>query len=81
MSSSVWSKERVAPRNQAAITTSDTVDLPDHSVVVLLTDGAVAAVDKNNTVVTYTLLAGQYVPVICKRINATGTTATVARVW
>lgn len=79
MSSSVWSKDKVLPRNHNPITASDTVNLPDHSAVVLLTDGDVAAVDKNDTVMIYSLLAGQTVPVICKRINATGTTAEVAR--
>lgn len=81
MSSSVWSKDKVLPRNQEEIVASDTVNLPDHSVVVALTPGTVAAVDKNDTVVTYDLLGGMMVPVICKRVNATGTTAEVARVW
>lgn len=82
MSYSPWSKDKDTPRSHEAVTTSDTVNLPDHSVCYTLTAGNVAVVDKNDTLLVYTgLAAGTKVPVIAKRINATGTTATLARVY
>lgn len=71
---------RVTARGHAAITPSDTVDLVALSVVVALTTGNVAVVDQYGTALTYTAVpAGTILPVTARRINATGTTATVAR--
>lgn len=38
--------------------------------------GTVAVVDVNNVVTSYTVVAGQSIPQMAKRVNATGTTAT-----
>ena len=79
---SSWNKDDEWPKNQIAITPSDTVDLPDHMVIYVAATGNVALVDKNDTVITYTgLPAGATLPVQAKRINATNTTATLVGVW
>lgn len=62
----------------AAITPSDTVDItrPTNAILIGGT-GDVAAVMQNGSVVTLkTLPAGACVPIACRRVNATGTTAT-----
>lgn len=61
----------------AAITTSNTVDLPRLTDAINVGGaGTVAAVLQNNQVVTLTAVAGAVLPLRVKRINATGTTAT-----
>ena len=77
-----WNKDAEWPKNFVLITPSDSVNLPDHIVVVTTSAGNVAVVDNNDVVVTFTgLSAGQALPVQAKRINATNTTATVVGVW
>jgi len=78
----MWSKNDRYPDRQAAITPHDSNNLPALSVVVALTTGNVALVDRDGTVLTYTGVAAGYVfPVLAKRVNATNTTATVGRLY
>lgn len=65
------------PETHVTITPSDSVNLPDPMVIVAGTTGTIAVVDRNNTVITYTISSAPFVlPVIAKRINSTGTTVT-----
>ena len=64
------------PRNQVTITPSNSVDLPRPMIIYCGSAGAIAVVDANDTVVVYALAAGQVVPVLAKRVNATGTDST-----
>lgn len=80
MSDNRCSHYQQTSRGHQAITPSDTVSLPALSIVVALTTGNVAVVDQYDTALTYTGVPAGYVfPVTVKRVNATGTTATVAR--
>lgn len=38
--------------------------------------GTISAVDTYDNAITYTVAAGDILPVLCKRVNATGTTVT-----
>ena len=79
---SSWNKDGEWPKNQRVITPSDSVNLPDRTVIYVAAAGNVVLVDKNDVVVTYTgLPAGATLPVQAKRINATNTTATLVGVW
>lgn len=61
----------------AAITPSDTVNLPRPTDAVLIgSSGAIAAVFENDTVVVLTVSAPVVLPIRVKRINAASTTAT-----
>jgi hypothetical protein len=61
-----------------AVTPSDTVDLPEGVIALWISGaGTVAAVMSNNTMPsTLTVPAGAWLPMIVRRVNATGTTAT-----
>lgn len=62
----------------AAIVTSDTVDLGRLTEAVYVGGaGTVAVVLQNNRVVSFTAVAGGTLPVRARRINATGTAATL----
>ena len=43
-----------------------------------LTDGVLAVVDQNGTVINYPVVAGDVIDVECIRVNSTDTTATCA---
>lgn len=69
------------PRQHATVTPSDTVDIPEFAqsedgcgIIYCQSDGTCQAVDFKGTVKEYTLVAGDIVPVRCRRINATSTT-------
>lgn len=72
-------------RFHRTITPSDTIDLAVSGerprVIVCMTAGNVAVVDDAGTMVTYTMTAGQPLLFSPRRINATGTTATVVGWW
>jgi hypothetical protein len=71
---------RVGPiYNQGvAITTSDTVDLAKPTDGLWVGGaGIVVAVFENGTTANFTCLAGAYLPLKVKRVNATTTTATL----
>lgn len=70
-----WNKAAEFPRNHRVITPSDSVDMFDDVVIVCGSTGDISVTDKGGTTVVYVgLPAGAVVPVIAKRINATGTT-------
>lgn len=71
-----FSREANFPQNHIELTASDTVDFGDIYLVIAGSAGTVAAVDKNGTLVTYTVTAGQLLPIPLRRVNLTGTTAT-----
>ena len=66
------------------ITPSDSVNITAFGQFSSLTDavyvggaGVVAAVQEDNSVVNYTAVAGEILPIRVKRINSTNTTATL----
>lgn len=60
-----------------AITPSDTTDFVKQPREIDVGGaGTVACVLHDNSVITFTCVAGQTITQICKRVNATGTTAT-----
>lgn len=68
------------------ITTSDTVNFINQGLGRLLCDaiyvggaGIVAAVFEDGTVVNFTAVAGEVLPIAVKRVNATNTTATLMK--
>lgn len=72
------------PYNRAVpIVTSDTVNIVDPArdplpdAIYVGGAGVVAAVFQDNTVVNFTAVAGEMLPIRIKRVNSTGTTATV----
>lgn len=67
------------PYNRAAvITKSDTVDLPVKADAVYVGGaGIVAAVLEDGSIVEFTAVAGQIIPIKVKRVNSTNTTATL----
>lgn len=76
MSDNVWQASTKFPDQHVVITPSDTVDFHRPLLVVAGSGGNISVVDKTGVAITYTMLAGQTVPVIAKRVNATGTTVT-----
>lgn len=78
---SKWNVEGAFPEEHYEITPSDTVDLPRPMIVVALTDGDVALVDKAGTVIVYTVVAGWISPLMARRVNDTGTDADVVGVF
>jgi hypothetical protein len=60
-----------------AITTSDTVDIPDRHVAMYVGGaGNLQVVNGAGVVTTFAVIAGQVLPIRARRINATSTTAT-----
>jgi hypothetical protein len=66
------------PKHQTTITPSDAVDISRGPLIIYCTvAGTVAAIDSAGVVVTYTMAVGDVLPLLVKRVNSTGTTATV----
>lgn len=67
------------PRKATAIVPSDSIDFVPRSAWVYVGGaGVVAAVPEGqDTPVNFTAVAGAVLPVICKRVNLTNTTATL----
>lgn len=65
------------------VTKSDTVDLPDGVARAIYVGGAgvIAIVDPTDTVINYTVVAGERLDIACKRVNSTDTTATSLVAW
>lgn len=76
MSGTYFSLDSEFPSNHYAITTSDTVNLPTEMLVRAGTAGTVTLVDRNGVAIQYTATAGEVLPVLAKRVNATGTAST-----
>lgn len=69
-------------RYHAAIVPSDTTDLPVRPrVIYCVAGGTVALRDGNGVDLSYTLYAGDILPLSPVRVLATGTTATVYGWW
>lgn len=64
------------PKHHKALTASNSVNFSTPMVIYALTAGTMAVVDDSNAVITYTVAAGDLLPILAKRINVTGTTAT-----
>lgn len=81
---SSWHKDAYFPENQLVVTPSDTVNMQDIRPVYCDAAGDVAVVDKNDTVIVYTVVAGQFLPIKPKRINSTSTTVapgSLIQIW
>ena len=66
------------PKHHVAITTSDTVAIPKGPLIVMaLTAGTLIAVDSDNVSITYTVEAGDILPLLVKRIGASSTATCV----
>lgn len=67
----------------AAVTPSDTVDIPNGPARSLRIGvaGNVAVVDPTDVVVVYACATGEVLNVACKRVNSTSTTATSIVAW
>ena len=66
------------PKHQVAITPSDTLAIPKGPLIVMaLTDGTLIAVDNSNSSITYTVAAGDILPLLVKRIGASSTATCV----
>ncbi len=64
------------PKTHRTLTASDTINFADLYTIYCGSAGTVAAVDADGTLVSYSVVAGDIIPVPCKRVNATGTTVT-----
>lgn len=75
-----WNPRESFPRNVYEIDPSgddNDHNLPQLMIVYCVEDGTVAAVNDFDVLVNYTLTSGQYVPHLVKRINSTGTSASL----
>lgn len=81
MSDSLWNRYNKYAKNQKTIVPSDTVNMPTPCILVAQTAGTVSLVSYNDQVVSWTVVAGQTIPVVAKRVNATGTTATLVGIF
>jgi hypothetical protein len=71
-------------KNATTITPSDTVNLtvPNDGFVVAVAGNAVIVPLEGTATITFTgLLVGSYIPIKLKRVNFTGTTASIVGVW
>lgn len=87
MSAPVYSLSDPA-KNFAAVTPHDSTNFGPASTPTLTRAlyvggaGDVVAVDEGGAAVTFTCPAGATLPIRCKRVNSTGTTATaIVRLW
>lgn len=69
------------PRHHVAVSPSNDADLPQESMIFVDTSGTVAVHDSWGRAKTYTVVAGDILPVIVKRVLATGTTSTVTALY
>lgn len=64
------------PNKHFLITPSDTVGFtPGTGLVYAGGAGTISAVDDSNQALPYTVVAGDILPIVCTRVNATGTSA------
>lgn len=76
-----WHITAAFPQSHVEITPDDDDNLPRKMIIYALTDGDVALVDENDTVIVYSVLAGWISPIQAKRVNDTGTDATVIGIF
>lgn len=72
--SNLYNRFEEFPRNHMTITPSDANDLVREMLIYAGGPGTLAAHDQNGTAITYTLVAGDILPIVAKRVLATGTT-------
>lgn len=72
--SQVWMRDREFAARHRSVTLSDTVDLPQEMVIYCNAAGDVSIVDHDGVAMTYTVVAGQIIPVVARRVNLAGTT-------
>ena len=66
------------PKHHVAITASDTVAIPKGPLIIMaLSAGTLIAVDASDVSITYTVAAGDILPVLVKRVGASSTAACV----
>lgn len=73
---SMFNRYRNFPQNQVTLTPSDTVDIPnaDGMMIEAGSDGTIVTQDKHGRQISRTVKAGAILPVLVKRVLATGTT-------
>jgi hypothetical protein len=64
------------PQHHVTITPADS-DLPRPMIIYCGSSGTIVARDENNVVVTYTVTAGEIIPVLVKRVAAASTVTQV----
>jgi hypothetical protein len=76
--SSFWNRFAQFPRKHRTITPDNSVDLlaKDGMIIYCGTAGTIAVHDQDGVSVTYTVLAGDILPLVVRRVLATGTTVT-----
>lgn len=77
----MWNMAQMFPQHHVEITPSDEDNLSRPMIIVALTDGDVTLVDEHDTAITYTVTAGWHSYIAAKRVNDTGTDATVIGVY
>lgn len=77
MSNSNFNRFAEFPRNHVTITPNNSTDLAREMLILCGTTGTIAVHDSNGTAITYTIdTPNSILPIICKRVLATGTTVT-----
>lgn len=72
-----FNKAAEFPSEHFTITPHATAGIPQGPLAIYaLTDGNISVADKNNTVVTYAVTAGDLLPVLAYRVISPATTAT-----
>lgn len=73
---SIWNRNEKWPDRHETLTPSNTVNFANPVVVISNGTGTVVVVDRDDVAISYNVTPGQIIPVLAKRVNATGTTAT-----
>lgn len=68
-------------KNHATITPSDTADLPALTRSIRVGGAGNVSIVVDGVTVVYTCVAGEILPLVASRVNATGTTATGLVAW
>jgi hypothetical protein len=71
-----WHKDAALASKHFAVTPSDTVSMPVVTGIRCGSAGDITAVDEDGTAITYTVVAGEILPIKVRRVNSTGTTVT-----
>lgn len=74
--SNLYNRFEEFPRHHVTVTPSNSVDLFHEMLLMAGSDGTMVVVDAWNNPITYTVTAGTIIPIVAKRVNATGTTVT-----
>ena len=76
--SAFWNRFAHFPRKHRTITPSDSTDLlaKDGMVIYCGSAGTIAVHDQDGVSITYTVVAGDILPLVVRRVLSTGTTVT-----